>query len=386
MRNLLPLPSRDTTMKPTKSTCDDPRLQPDDVIRMQPDDVIRTQPDDVFRLQPDDVFRLQSDDVFRLQPCEDGSLTVHSALHDQCFHSSAGAILESRYIYLELGLKAYLSARQNAALQNAARREQADETALNEQDGETSRREQIGETSRSEQSDGVSILEIGFGSGINALLCAIEFENARRNRICCDNAQTDLDKPQTDLNNATSNCENATSNLDNILAFPEEIYFESIELYPIPEEIWSQLDYASLLAASDSERNHRIDSERDHRINIDRDQIKAIFEKIHRAPWNQVCEILPGFKLHKRHEDILTFMPAAQYQVVFFDAFSPDCQPELWSKEVFAKIKEKLLPGAVMSTYSSKGFVKQHLRDLGFEVRRKPGPGHKRHVLQAISH
>ena len=329
MRNLLPLPSRDTTMNPTKSTCDDSRLQPDD--------------------------------VFRLQPCEDGSLTVHSVLHDQCFHSSAGAILESRYIYLELGLKAYLSARQNAALQNAARNEQADET------------------SRREQADGVSVLEIGFGSGINALLCAIEFENARRNRICCD-------KPQTDLNNATSNCETATSNLNNALAFPEEIYFESIELYPIPEEIWSQLDYASLLAASDSERDHRIDSERNHRINIDRDQIKAIFEKIHRAPWNQVCEILPGFKLHKRHEDILTFMPAAQYQVVFFDAFSPDCQPELWSKEVFAKIKEKLLPGAVMSTYSSKGFVKQHLRDLGFEVCRKPGPGHKRHVLQAISH
>lgn len=345
MRNLLPLPSRDTTMNPTKSTCDDSRLQPDDVIRMQPDDV--------FRLQPDDIFRLQPDDVFRLQPCEDGSLTVHSALHDQCFHSSAGAILESRYIYLELGLKAYLSARQNAA-----RREQVDET---------SHSGQIGETSRREQSEGVSILEIGFGSGINALLCAIEFEKARCNRICCD-------KLQTDLNNATSNCENATSNLDNALAFPEEIYFESIELYPIPEEIWSRLDYASLLAASDSERNHR--------INIDRDQIKAIFEKIHRAPWNQVCEILPGFKLHKRHEDILTFMPAAQYQVVFFDAFSPDCQPELWSKKVFAKIKEKLLPGAVMSTYSSKGFVKQHLRDLGFEVCRKPGPGHKRHVLQ----
>lgn len=349
MRNLLPLPSRDTTMNPTKSTCDDSRLQPDDVIRMQ----------------SDDVFRLQPDDVFRLQPCEDGSLTVHSALHDQCFHSSAGAILESRYIYLELGLKAYLSARQNAARREqadeTALNEQADETALNGQTDETSHSGQIDETSRREQADGVSILEIGFGSGINALLCAIEFENARCNRICCD-------KPQTDL--------------DNALAFPEEIYFESIELYPIPEEIWSQLDYASLLAASDSERNHRIDSERDHRIDIDREQIKAIFEKIHRAPWNQVCEILPGFKLHKRHEDILTFIPAAQYQVVFFDAFSPDCQPELWSKEVFAKIKEKLLPGAVMSTYSSKGFIKQHLRDLGFEVCRKPGPGHKRHVLQ----
>ena len=351
------MPSRVTTMNPTKSTCDDSRLQPDDVIRMQ----------------PDDVFRLQPDDVFRLQPCEDGSLTVHSALHDQCFHSSAGAILESRYIYLELGLKAYLSARQNAALQNAACREQTDETDLNEQAGETSRRE---------QSEGVSILEIGFGSGINALLCAIEFENARCERTCSDKSQTDLDNAQTDLDNATLNLENAPTGCDDALAFPEEIYFESIELYPIPEEIWSQLDYASLLAANDSERDQKIDSER----NIDREQIKAIFEKIHRAPWNQVCEILPGFKLHKRHEDILTFMPAAQYQVVFFDAFSPDCQPELWSKEVFAKIKEKLLPGAVMSTYSSKGFVKQHLRDLGFEVCRKPGPGHKRHVLQAISH
>ncbi|MBO7232097.1 MAG: hypothetical protein J6V16_02935 [Bacteroidales bacterium] len=185
------------------------------------------------------------------------------------------------------------------------------------------------------------MLEIGFGSGINALLCALEFLQQRS------------------FNEKTPSEAQAVQ-------MPEQFEFESIELYPIPEEIWSQLDYASLLANE----------------HFSREDIQAIFEKIHRAAWNERCEILPGFFLHKRHEDILTFEPAAQYQVVFFDAFSPDCQPMLWSKEVFSKIKSAMLPGAFMTTYSSKGFVKQNLRELGFDVLRKPGPGQKRHVLQ----
>ena len=273
-------------------------------------------------MQPTD-----SQDNFRLIPCQDGSLTIHSALHDQCFHSSAGALLESQYIYLELGLKAYLAAEAST---------KSCEFSSNDNSSAKTIDDASEETLTSKQK--ISVLEIGFGSGINALLCALEFEQARRERQKSENAQN----------------------------FPEAFYFESIELYPIPEEIWSQLDYASLLA------NER----------LSREEIQTIFEKIHRAAWNEACEILPGFVLNKRHEDILTFEPAAQYQVVFFDAFSPDCQPMLWSKEVFSKIKNAMQLGAFMSTYSSKGFVKQNLRELGFNVLRKPGPGQKRHVLQ----
>ena len=271
-------------------------------------------------MQPTD-----SQDNFRLMPCQDGSLTIHSALHDQCFHSSAGALLESQYIYLELGLKAYLAA-------EASTMKTIDDASVKAIDSPM-------KTLASKQK--ISVLEIGFGSGINALLCALEF-----------------------LQQRTSN--EKTPSEAQALQMPDQFEFESIELYPIPEEIWSQLDYASLLANE----------------HFSREEIQAIFEKIHRAPWNERCEILPGFFLHKRHEDILTFEPAAQYQVVFFDAFSPDCQPMLWSKEVFSKIKSAMRPGAFMTTYSSKGFVKQNLRELGFDVHRKPGPGQKRHVLQ----
>ena len=287
-------------------------------------------------MQPTD-----SQDNFRLMPCQDGSLTIHSALHDQCFHSSAGALLESQYIYLELGLKAYLASEApTMKTDDDASAKTLDDSSAKAHDSSVETIDSPMKTLASKQK--ISVLEIGFGSGINALLCALEFLQQRSS----SNEKTPSDAQA--------------------LQMPEQFYFESIELYPIPEEIWSQLDYASLLA------NER----------LSREEIQAIFEKIHRAAWNERCEILPGFFLHKRHEDILTFEPAAQYQVVFFDAFSPDCQPMLWSKEVFGKIKSAMQPGAFMTTYSSKGFVKQNLRELGFDVHRKPGPGQKRHVLQ----
>lgn len=307
-------------------------------------------------MQPTD-----SQDNFRLMPCQDGSLTIHSALHDQCFHSSAGALMESQYIYLELGLKAYLAAEASTmktdddasvkAIDSSMKTvdfpektyngsvKTLDDSSAKAHDSSVETIDSQMKTPASKQK--ISVLEIGFGSGINALLCALEF-----------------------LQQHSSN--EKTPSEAQAVQMPEQFYFESIELYPIPKEIWSQLDYASLLANE----------------HFSREEIQAIFEKIHRAPWNERCEILPDFFLHKRHEDILTFEPAAQYQVVFFDAFSPDCQPMLWSKEVFSKIKSAMLPGAFMSTYSSKGFVKQNLRELGFNVLRKPGPGQKRHVLQ----
>lgn len=290
-------------------------------------------------------------DDFRLVPCEDGSLTIHSALHDQCFHSSAGALLESQYIYIELALHSYLknhdklsppSARlagNDADILHSEFASPCSETSspcseVASPCSEPTKNKSATNTNR------ISILEVGFGSGINALLCALEFLKQQRKSE-----------------------DNSTSTMI--------FEFESIELYPIPKSIWSKLDYASLLG-----------NETSGDYPFSTNEISAIFEKIHHAAWNERCEILPGFFLHKRHEDILTFEPASRYQVVFFDAFSPDCQPDLWSKDVFAKIKERLLPGAVMTTYSSKGFVKQNLRELGFEVLRKHGPGHKRHVLQ----
>ena len=94
-------------------------------------------------MQPTD-----SQDNFRLMPCQDGSLTIHSALHDQCFHSSAGALLESQYIYLELGLKAYLAA-------EASTMKTIDDVSVETIDSQM-------KTLASKQK--ISVLEIGFGT------------------------------------------------------------------------------------------------------------------------------------------------------------------------------------------------------------------------------
>lgn len=329
----------------TKPVCE--ALQEDICKDSQDNSLADSQEDIRENSQEDSCADSQEDscaDDFRLVPCEDGSLTIHSALHDQCFHSSAGALLESQYIYIELALHSYLKNHDKLSPPSAR---------LAGNDADILHSEVVSPCSEvaspcseptkcksATNTNRISILEIGFGSGINALLCALEFLKQQRKSE-----------------------DNSTSTMI--------FEFESIELYPIPESIWSKLDYASLLS-----------NETSGDYPFSTNEISAIFEKIHQAAWNERCEILPGFFLHKRHADILTFEPASRYQVVFFDAFSPDCQPDLWSKDVFAKIKERLLPGAVMTTYSSKGFVKQNLRELGFEVLRKPGPGHKRHVLQ----
>ncbi|MBO5846501.1 MAG: hypothetical protein J6Q71_03170 [Bacteroidales bacterium] len=124
-------------------------------------------------MQPTD-----SQDNFRLMPCQDGSLTIHSALHDQCFHSSAGALLESQYIYLELGLKAYLAAEASTMkTDDDASAKTLDDSSAKAHDSSVETIDPQMETLAPNQK--ISVLEIGFGSGINALLCALEFLQQR---------------------------------------------------------------------------------------------------------------------------------------------------------------------------------------------------------------
>lgn len=72
------------------------------------------------------------------------------------------------------------------------------------------------------------------------------------------------------------------------------------------------------------------------------------------------------------------------FDLVYFDAFAPDTQPELWSKELFARLYACLAPGGTLVTYSAKGLVKENLRAAGFEVRRLPGALGKRHMVRAV--
>ena len=116
-----------------------------------------------------------------------------------------------------------------------------------------------------------------------------------------------------------------------------------------------------------------------------KENLQAIFEKLHSCAWETDVEITPHFTLHKHQGDITTV--DGEYfknlAVVMYDTFSPATQPQLWDVEIFRKIARNAAPGTILTTYCSKGTVKQALRDAGFQLERLSGPPGKRHILRA---
>ncbi len=167
----------------------------------------------------------------------------------------------------------------------------------------------------------LNILEVGFGTGLNALLTLLEAE-----QMAC------------------------------------KIYYEAIEKYPISVDIAGQLNYCDIL---------KVDAEK-------------YFKPLHTCTWNKAVPITADFVLKKCQADILSFAPShTAFNLVYFDAFSPAAQPELWSVDVFSTIYQHMQSGGVLVTYSSKGLVKQSLRNAGFTIERLAGAKGKRHMLRA---
>ena len=136
--------------------------------------------------------------------------------------------------------------------------------------------------------------------------------------------------------------------------------YRAIELYPVEREDAGRLNYTT----------------------------EPLFEQLHEVPWDGALhEVGAGGGLTKYRADLLTFdfTPLAGcFDVIYFDAFAPDAQPELWSAEVMERMFSILRPGGVLVTYSAKGTVKQALRAVGFEVVRLPGALGKRHMVRAV--
>lgn len=109
------------------------------------------------------------------------------------------------------------------------------------------------------------------------------------------------------------------------------------------------------------------------------------FMAMHDAPWGEAVEVAEGFVLTKYFDDLRNFdwRQLSGVEVVYFDAFSPDEQPELWSDEIFANLHGAMASGGVVTTYSSKGVVKRAMRGAGFAVERLVGALGKRHMLRA---
>lgn len=214
-----------------------------------------------------------------LAPTEDGSLTLFSPTFGEHYHSTHGARQESQHIFLQLGLQHRLTAEPAPARP-------------------------------------VRLFEVGFGTGLNALLTA-----------------------------------------EAVARTETPLHYYSIERYPLSAEIYRQLAYPDL----------------------DGDLLQAL----HDAPWGKDIALSSSFTLHKLAGDLTSTPFPDALDLVYFDAFSPESQPELWSEAIFQRLFDALRPAGVLTTYCAKGEVRRRLQRAGFLVERLPGPPGKREVLRA---
>lgn len=139
------------------------------------------------------------------------------------------------------------------------------------------------------------------------------------------------------------------------------VIYHSLEKYPLTPEEAARLNYTEHILYPRPED----------------------FIRLHEAPWETLSAITPDFSLCKHRQDLRDTCFPPEYDLVFFDAFNPDVQPHLWTEEVFRRFFDALKPGGILVTYCVKGIVKQALRQVGFNLKRLPGPPGKREMLRA---
>lgn len=172
------------------------------------------------------------------------------------------------------------------------------------------------------QKDKLNILEVGFGTGLN---CLLTYE-------CITN--------------------HLKVNVD----------YTSLEPFPVDREVALMLNYPSLLSM---------------------EKAKSAFELLHHLPWNVKSALDNNINVLKMNSTLQNFIPIDRYDLVYFDAFSPNVQPELWSFNNFEKIYKSMNPNAILVTYCAKGIVKRTLKSVGFKVESIPGPPGKREMIRA---
>jgi tRNA U34 5-methylaminomethyl-2-thiouridine-forming methyltransferase MnmC len=229
----------------------------------------------------------------KLITTEDGSHSLYVEELNERYHSIHGAIQESKHVFIEAGLKRI------AAL--------------------------ISEDNR--KNGEISILEIGLGTGLNALLTLIE------------NQQLKL-----------------------------AIDYTALEAYPVSTDLIEALNYTDLLTSSAHSNA----------------TLQQWFDAIHFSEWDQTTLISEKFKLCKIKNTLQQVQFQNQYNLVYFDAFGPSVQPEMWTEEAFSKIGIAMAENSILVTYCAKGSVKRTLKKIGFEIQSLQGPPGKREMIRAI--
>jgi tRNA U34 5-methylaminomethyl-2-thiouridine-forming methyltransferase MnmC len=167
----------------------------------------------------------------------------------------------------------------------------------------------------------INIFEIGFGTGLNALLTAVK----------------------------------------NLVA-GKEVNYTSIEKHPVDEKTIRSINH-HLFAGETG---------------------KELYDLIHSSPWNIWVNIYKNFNLKKIKGDITNSPISGRYDLIYFDAFGPDKQPEMWTHEIFEIIASVTNKNGILVTYSAKGEVKRNLKACGFEVTLLHGPPGKRQIIRAV--
>ena len=124
-------------------------------------------------------------------------------------------------------------------------------------------------------------------------------------------------------------------------------------------------------------------SEEAEAVNYVKDERSSEFMKLHEVPWQQWNQITPSFHLLKDQVDLRDFVPVGTYHLIYFDAFAPSAQSELWTGEVFQELFNCLEPGGCLVTYCVKGEVRRTMQAAGFQVEKIPGPPGKREMARA---
>jgi tRNA U34 5-methylaminomethyl-2-thiouridine-forming methyltransferase MnmC len=209
------------------------------------------------------------------QVTEDGSHTLYLPEMDEHYHSVHGAIQESRHVFIDAGFEACTAEQPR-------------------------------------------VFEVGFGTGLNTLLTAIEA--GKRGR---------------------------------------KVRYTSVELYPLALEQALMLNYGKML------------------------EEEELFANLHQTAWNESVAVNNSFDLRKIEADFAS-MPMAEneYDLIYFDAFAPNKQADLWQPEIFDRLFRSLKPDGIFVTYCAKGVVRRMLQTSGFVVERLPGPPGKHEMLR----
>lgn len=210
----------------------------------------------------------------------DGSKTIHIPEWNEQYHSTHGALQEAKHVFLKNGFDLL------------------------------------------ESDTSVKILEVGFGTGLNAILT-----------------------------------------LEAALKRNQKVHYVGLEAYPVSAREIEELNYVELFK---------------------NEELKALYLLMHTSPWNEEVEILPGFTLEKRHQKMKTFeTQSEQFDLIYFDAFGPRTQPEMWELPVLQEMNRIASQNGFFVTYCAKGQVKRDLKSVGFDVEVLPGPPGKREMTRA---